>query len=569
MKTIKIFKITAWFIVGLFLSILSSFISLFVPLQIKQTIDFKYLNNQILGLRMMSGIVVLLLLSTVISAISDYIISREGDKQIANIRLKVQTHLLKLPLSFFNENLSGQLASRVINDSSVVKNFITQVIPTLITNVITIIGTMFFLFVLDWKITCLIIIIFPILSFLAIPIGKISKKISAKYQLNLSILNGITTEAFQEIRSVKLSVAENEILKKFKKAVIDIYNISLRADMLNAIIGPVQILISYSVIIAVIVYGAIRVSEQSLTIGTLVSIVVYFFQLMPAVDSLTNFYSSYKQAIGSTMQINKIINLPVEESFNNKDQAVKNVSHGIELKNVVFSYKNHLVLNKINMEFPSRSKIAIVGPSGAGKTTIINILTRLYPLKEGELLLDNKNAKDFDLYEWRKMFSVVTQENSIISGTIKDNLLFGVVSLVSQEEIRGALKAANLWDFVYNLPQKEQTVVGEKGVKLSGGQRQRLQIARSYLKKSSFIIFDEATSNLDADSEKLIAKSMAKLSKERTVIAVAHRLSTITDSDCIYFLKDSEIKASGTHLELYSNLSEYRKFVKEQMLVEK
>lgn len=566
MKKITLFKFTNPFAAGILLGIVGNVINLVIPLKIKQTIDLNKLLGNSKNFKLVFGIVALLLASSIIDAISGSLISREGDKQITNIRLQIQKHLLNLPLSFFNQNNSGELASRVINDATVVKNFVSQSVPTAINNIITVLGTIGLLFLLDWKLTALILLIFPLFTIIAVPIGKVSKSISRDYQLKLSILNGVTTESFQNIRSVKLNIAENNIFNRFKEILIKLYKLSIKADVINAVLSPFQVLLSYGVVLILIIYGGIRVSTGTLTIGTLVSILIYFFQLVPAIQSLTNFYTSYKQATGSIEKISEIINIPVEKSIEKNRISEKQISNNLELKNAYFSYDNHKILKNINMFFPNKSKTAIVGPSGAGKTTIINILTKLYPLNMGEILLGNINSDNYDLSSWRRLFSVVTQENSIISGTIKENLIFGLNRDVSNNEIEECLKLANLWNEVKKMPETIYTIVGENGVKLSGGQRQRLQIARTYLKKAQFIIFDEATSNLDADSERLVTESMNKLAQTRTLIVIAHRLSTVIDSDRIYFLDHHQILACGTHSELLKELPAYKKFVDEQML---
>ena len=564
MKKIALFKITIPFLIGILFGIASNIINLVIPLKIKQTIDLKKLLSNSNNFRLIIIIIILLFAGSIISSLSDFLISREGDKEITNIRLKIQKHLLNLPLSFFNKNLSGELASRVINDSTVVKNFMAQSVPSFVNNTITLLGTIGILLFLDWKMTCLILMIFPLFSLIAIPIGKISKKISADYQFELSKLNGITSESFQNIRSVKLNVAEKNIFRKFRDNLLKLYRLAVKADIINAVVSPFQMLLSYGVVLALILYGGIRVSGGSLSLGTLVSILIYFFQLLPALQSLSGFYNNYKQAIGSMEKITTMINLPIENSTGK--EKILNKQQNLVLKNVSFSYDDRIILGNINMKFPEKSKTAIVGPSGAGKTTLINVITKLYPLNSGEILLGRNNSNNYSLSEWRSLFSVVTQENSIMSGTIKDNLLFGLQRNVTDLEIERCLELANLWDDIRKLPKTIYTLVGENGLKLSGGQRQRLQIARSYLRNAQFIIFDEATSNLDADSEKLVTTSMNQLAKEKTLIVIAHRLSTITDSDCIYFIDKNKIQARGTHAELIKSLPSYRKFVNEQML---
>ncbi len=517
---------------------------------------------------LMIGIIVLLIVSTLTTAFSDFLISRAGEQQIAKVRLAVQSHLLHLPVSFFDDHLSGQLASRVINDASIVKSFMANTIPSTITSFVTVIGAFGILVMLDWKMTMLILICFPIYAMLAIPLGKLTERFSAQSQTQLSQLTGISTESLQNARVVKLNTAEGDVLVKFRKAVNRLYKLAVKSDIIYAIAGPVQSLLSFIIILAIILYGGLRVNHNTLSIGTLVSFLIYFFQIISPMSSLALFYSSYKQAMGATEQITAIINTPVEKRLTGIESSIQKKTDNsvLQLKDVSFSYGSHQVLDKINMVFQVKKKIAIVGPSGAGKTTIVNLLTRLYPVKSGKLLLGSVNAMNYDLEEWRDLFAVVTQDNSNISGTIYDNLVFGLSQKPTQQDLVQALLAANLWNDIQGMPLKLNTVIGEQGVKLSGGQRQRLQIAHAYLKNARFIILDEATSNLDADSERLVTASLNKIAKNRTIIAIAHRLSTIADADKIYFVDKEQVLASGTHSELIRKLPSYRRFVKEQVL---
>lgn len=556
--------------IGTTIGIVSSASSLLIPMELKKVIDFKNIvqssHNQ---MPIYLSIFILLFFSTISNSISSFVISREGDRQVKKIRIMVQNHLINLPLSFFDNEISGQLASRVVNDTGTIRQFMTQSVPSFIISIITTLGTTAFLVYLDWKMTFVVLLSGLILLVLAIPLGNITEKLSFHSQYEISNLNGLVTEEIQNIRFIKLNTAENQMLGKFNKTVQKIYNISIKNNIIASITDPLQTFITFGVLIATIMYGFYRVNNGTLSLGTLVSVVLYFFQMIPSLNSVMIFYSHYKQVKGSLNKIKELMELKDEKEIYNTYNAssVKEKNTTLFLKNASFYFGEKQVLKNINMTFENKQKIAIVGPSGSGKTTIINLITRLYPIKKGELLYGNKNSNNINLVDWRNLFSVVTQENSINSGTIRDNLVLGMED-VSDYEIEKSLQEAQLTEFIESLPSKINTNIGEHGVKLSGGQRQRLQIAHAILRKSPFIIFDEATANLDADSEMLVSKAMSNMKENRTVIAIAHRLSTIVDADKIYFVKEGTILACGNHIELKKSLPEYKNYIDEQMILD-
>ncbi|MCI1923197.1 MAG: ABC transporter ATP-binding protein/permease [Lentilactobacillus buchneri] len=565
---IRLYNMSAAFMFGIILNLIGSLIGVVLPLVIRKVIDLRSALTQHAHWQFMLIILLMIITNTITDAFSGYLISKAGDQQIAKIRMEVQSHLLTLPISFFDNTLSGRLTSRVINDALIIKSFMVSSIPSGLNSILTIVGSFLVLFFLDWKLSLIILISFPVIVLFAWPLGRINERISTESQKRLSELSGISTDALRNVRVIKLNNAQENVLKRFKENVLALYHVSIKADKIYAITGPIQTSFTLMVILSIILYGGLRVSEGTLTIGTLVSFLIYLFQMVSPINIMANFYSNYTQARGATSKINEIINTPSEQSeYNQSKQLIKTTNPELVLKNVTFSYKDQVVLQNINMKFESHKKIAIVGPSGAGKTTIINLITRLYPLQKGEIYLNGQDSIKINLEEWRSMFGVVTQENSVLSGTIYSNLVFGLKTVPSKMEISEAIKVANLTKDIKKMPNGIKTVVGEQGVKLSGGQRQRLQIARAYLKNPQFLILDEATSSLDSDSEKAVSDALDNIMKNKTIITIAHRLSTVTDSDRIYFVDNKTIIDSGTHEELLNKVPQYKKFVEEQLLV--
>ena len=559
-------KLNKLFWLGLFCVLVGNTLNIFAPLYIKELVDLNNIFRSPRSLVLVFKLVIVLLMQAILSSGGNFLISREGEKQILNIRSTLEKHLISLPVQFYDNQNSGKLTSRVINDSELIKNFITGIIPNFITSLLTVIGTFIVLFALDWKLTFLIFLIFPIDTIFMIPLGKFGEKIVINTQNSLSDLSSITTESFRNIQTIKLNSAEANILTKFNNSLYKLYKLSVKSDTVYAILSPIQNLVSFVLIVLVLFYGGYRVQTGTLTVGALTSFLIYFFQIISPVNVIMSFYPNCKQINGAVEKIDAIFEEQTEKYFNDQLRPKTKKLCNLEINNVSFAYEKKEVLKNINMRFPAKQKISIVGPSGAGKTTLVKLITRLYEPSSGRISIDGVDSKDFDLVEWRSLFGVVSQENYIITGTIYDNLIFGLNNVPADQEIKNALLVSNLTAFIDSLNQGIYTIVGEHGIKLSGGQRQKIQIARAYLKKPVFFILDEATSNLDADSEADITQALKLVMRGKTIITIAHRLSTVVDSDVIYFLDNNKVIAKGSHSDLLTKVPKYRSFVEKQMI---
>lgn len=567
----KLLKITPRLLWGILLSMIASLLNLYLPLLVRHFINLKQfawsgLSKKVL---LLGGLI--LIGNLLVSSLSDYLISSEGDRQVRQLRLRLQKQILRLPQKYFDQQISGNLTSRIINDVNVLRSFLTETIPAVVTGSLTILGTMLITFSLDWKLTLLMLLVFPIDGLVTVPLGKISEVIADQTQSSLAALTGVTSESIKQIKTVKLNKAEEDVFAKNAREINKLYRLSLKGDRIAAMIGPLQSMLSFCLIMAVVLYGTLRVKSGSLSTGTLGAFMMYFFQIIGPINNVALFYSDRKQMLGATRKISEIINETAEETAGKEQLAVAPGSSLLRLDQVSFAYQDLPVLEKVDLEARSGEKIALVGATGAGKTTLANVITRLYPVAAGRISLNGQASTDFSLEQWRGFFSVVLQENTIISGSIRDNLTLGLNRKVTDQELWDALALVRLEEYAKKLPKGLDSLLGESGKQLSGGQRQRMQIARACLRDFKFLLLDEATSNLDADTEKIIMTALDRLKRTKNCgqITIAHRLATIANSDRIYFIKNKTVVASGSHEELLEKVPDYRRYVHEQQLKEK
>ncbi|MFD6578428.1 ABC transporter ATP-binding protein, partial [Bacillus subtilis] len=482
---------------------------------------------------------------------------------------KMFSHILDLPLTFFDKNESGQIVSRVIDDVELMNTFISDKIPNFASQLIVVAGSLILLFVLDWKITLLMLISVPISLAVMIPLGNKMYKISLEKQNNMAIFTARISSAFSGIRLTKSYTAEKEEYGKGNVILKRIFKLNLKDTKIQAYMMPIMSTVILMIILLLVGYGGIRLSEGTISPGTFVAIIFYLVQFVTPLSSLSNFFTEYKKTLGATKRLYEIYSLKPEAENKQISSNAFNLGNGdLKFENISFQYNDPSseVFNKLNLRFPKNKITAVVGPSGAGKSTLFNLIERLYEAQNGEIYYESTPIKDIDLTVWRKKIGYVMQDTLMITGTIKENLTYGLSGSVSQETIIKYSKLANAHDFIMELPDNYETFIGERGIKLSGGQKQRIAIARALIKNPEILLLDEATSNLDSESEILVQQSINRLVRDRTTIIIAHRLSTIRDADNIVFLENGVVTGSGNHLDLINNHEKYREFVNGQLL---
>ncbi|WP_368909270.1 ABC transporter ATP-binding protein [Staphylococcus hominis] len=564
-----LFKRLSWpyglIITAVIISSLGSLSGLLIPLFTGRLVD-KFSTNNINW-----NIVVLFasifIINALLSGLGIYLLSKIGEKMIYGIRSLLWEHMIKLKMPFFDKNESGQLMSRLTDDTKVINDFISQKLPQLLPAIITLIGSIIMLFIMDWQMTLLTFIAIPIFMGIMIPLGRRMQKISKHTQAEIANFSGLLGRVLTEMRLVKISNTEQKELNNAHYNLNEIYKLGLRQAKIVAIIQPISSVIMLLMIAIILGFGAIRIATGAITAGALIAMIFYVMQLSMPLMNLSTLVTDYKKAVGASQRIYEIMQEPVEPMEQLNPIANINIENGaLEFNNVEFKYDVKTILDHVSFRIPQGDISAFVGPSGSGKSTIFNLIERMYDIDNGDITYGNESIYDIPITNWRSKIGYVMQSNSMMTGTIRDNILYGINRTVSDEELIKYAKLANCHDFIMQFDEGYDTLVGECGLKLSGGQRQRIDIARSFVKNPDILLLDEATANLDSESEQKIQEALEVLMKGRTTIVIAHRLSTIKKAGQIIFIDQGRVTGEGTHDELMKYHEKYHQFVTTQNL---
>ncbi|UOE55898.1 ABC transporter ATP-binding protein/permease [Bacillus sp. CMF12] len=551
-------------IIGLTASILTTLTGLLVPLLTKNLVDGFSVES--LSVPLMAGIGAAFIVQAIISGISIYLLSYVGQKVVARLRYRMWMKLIRLPVSYFDKQSSGQTVSRVVNDTSIVRELITNHFPQFITGIISIIGAIIILLVMDWKMTLLMLTSVPITLAIMIPLGRKMAKISRGLQDETAIFTGNITQTLGEIRLMKSSTAEQNEEEKGLDGIDKLLGYGLREARIFAMIGPTMYLIMMVVIVMIIAYGGMRVASGTMSTGSLVAFLLYLFQIIMPITSFAMFFTQLQKAKGATERIIEILEEPLEDGQDGIEMDIS--SKPITIDNVSFSYSaEESVLENISLEAQPGQMIALAGPSGSGKTTLFGLLERFYEPAAGEIKIGDTPIQQISLKSWRSQIGYVSQESAMMAGTIRENLCYGLENpeSIADEELWEVAKMAYADQFIADFPKGLDTEVGERGVKLSGGQRQRIAIARAFLRDPKILMMDEATASLDSQSEGIVQQALIRLMEGRTTFVIAHRLSTIVDADQIVFIEKGQVTGIGTHSELTQSHDLYREFAEQQL----
>ncbi|MFP5115795.1 ABC transporter ATP-binding protein [Bacillaceae bacterium C204] len=550
--------------IALLLSVGTTLVGLLVPLFTKNLINDFSLSSLSTGRIIL--LVSAILIQAVASGISIYLLNHIGQSVVAGIRDRLWKKLLVLTIPFYDENQTGETVSRMTNDTAVVKGLITDHLANFLSGTISIIGSIIVLLLLDWKMALLMFIALPLAAVILMTLGRKMHQVSKGMQTETAQFTSVVQQVLSEIRLVKASNAEAVEYKNGKNGITQLFQYGLKEAKIQALITPLIGVVIMVLLVVILGFGGMRVSSGALKAGDLVAFIMYLFQIVMPMGQLAAFFTQFQKATGATERIIAIMDMTGEQDDSMKD--VQNMDQPITVKHLHYSYKNgEEVLKDISFTAEAGKVTAIVGPSGSGKTTLFSLLERYYQPQQGMIRLGQEPINDFSLFSWRSQIGYVSQESPIVAGTIRDNIGYGMDKIVADTEIERVAKMAFAHQFIAELPNGYDTEVGERGIKLSGGQRQRIAIARAFLRDPKILMLDEATSSLDSKSEHVVQQALQNLMKGRTTLVIAHRLSTVIDSDQIIFLDKGKITGSGTHEQLVHTHSLYREFAEQQLRI--
>jgi len=517
------------------------------------------INRQLLVL-----LIGLFVLSAVISAISGSLLGIFGENVVANLRATLWQKLVRLRVSYFDNVKTGEMTSRLVNDSTQIKDLLANSFPQMVTAVLQLVGALVIMAFMDWKMTTVMVIAVPLVMLVMLPIMQLSSKVGRQRQDALATFTGTTDETLSEIRLVKSSNAETYETQNGMTQIKRLYRIGLKEAIYDSIASPIMTASMLALFVGVLVYAAARVADGTMTMGTLVSFLMYLFQIVGPAGIMARFFTDLSKANGSTERVRDLLNESEEPLTAGISQPVTNRTLAMEHVDFAYADDQQPVLHDVTIEAKPNTVVAFAGPSGGGKSTIFSLLERYYHPTAGQVTIGGQNVDELSLTDWRSQIGYVSQDSAIMAGTIRHNLTYGFDKTFSDDELWHVLHLAYADQFVQEMADGLDTQVGERGVKVSGGQRQRLAIARAFLRDPQILMLDEATASLDSESEAMVQQALGELMKGRTTLIIAHRLSTIVDADNIYFIDHGQVSGHGTHHELMDRLPLYRDYVKIQ-----
>jgi ATP-binding cassette, subfamily B, bacterial AbcA/BmrA len=551
-------------VIGLSASLITTLAGLLVPVLTKNLVDGFSVAS--LSVPLMIGIGAAFIFQAIISGVSIYLLSFVGQTIVARLREKMWVKLIRLPVSYFDKQSSGETVSRIVNDTSVVRDLISNHFPQFISGIISIIGAIVILLIMDWKMTLIMLISVPLTFMIMMPLGRKMAKISRGLQDETAAFTGNIQQTLSEIRLMKASTAEPHEETKGVTGIGNLLGFGLKEARITALIAPIMYLVVMVVIVMIIGYGGMRVANGTMSTGSLVAFLLYLFQIIFPITSFAMFFTQLQKAKGATERIIDILNLPLEEGQEGLELDITNKP--ILVRNVSFAYSDdEPVLEDVSFEAQPGEMIAFAGPSGGGKTTMFGLLERFYEPISGKIMVGDIPITDLSVEAWRSQIGYVSQESAMMAGTIRENLCYGLPNneSISDDQLWKVAEMAYASEFIKSFSGGLDTEVGERGVKLSGGQRQRIAIARAFLRDPKILMMDEATASLDSQSEGIVQQALSRLMEGRTTFVIAHRLSTIVDADKIIFIEKGRVTGIGKHQELTQSHELYREFAEQQL----
>ncbi len=543
---------TRWMVISILALLFSVGFGLILPLVIRNLVDIVLVDKNFAHLNQLAlGLFAVFLLQGVASFINHLSLAYVGENVVADIRVQVYSHLQTLSLKYFTDNRTGEIVSRITNDVVLLQTAVTDNLVALLRQAITLVGAAILLFVLDWRLTLIILLGIPPITLTMVWLGRKIRREATAVQDALAQGANVLEETVSGVRIVQSFAREAYEIERFSARVTDIFDAAMRRAKIGAVLGPVIGFMAFASITITLWFGSYEVIQGRLTAGDLVAYLVYTMMVAAPIASLAGLYAQFQSAIGATERLFVLLDTE-SDIVSPPDAPLLPAVHGeVVFADVSFAYSTAVALLR-SVSFTARpgQVIALVGPSGAGKSTLVSLIPRFWDVENGRVTIDGHDIRDVNLRSLREQIGIVPQETTLFSDTVYNNIRYGKLD-ATRQEVEDAARAANAHDFILNdLAEGYDTPVGERGVKLSGGQRQRVAIARALLKDPRILILDEATSSLDSESESLVQEALERLMQGRTSFVIAHRLSTVVNADWVLVLNEGQIVEQGTHADL-------------------
>ncbi len=550
----------------------SASIALAFPQIVRHLLDAAFIsaNGSLLN-RIAVGLLVLFAIQALLNFVQVYFLTSTSELVIAKLREDLFAHLVRLSPGFFTERRTGELTSRLSADTTVLQTVLSYNLSEFARQTLFLIGGIILLILTDSSLTATTLAVVPLVVGAAVIFGRALRRASTGVQDKIAEANGTADEAFSQIRTVQSYTAEAEEVRRYGSHLSEVIDAAIRRARIRGTFFGIITFCGFGGVVAVLWQGGRQVLNGSLTAGALVSFLLYALYVAGAVGSLASLFGAYQEAVGAARRVFDL--LSAEPSVNDPARPVKlsrPLRGEISMDKVTFRYNSSLpdVLLDVSLKIGAGEVVALVGPSGAGKTTIASLLPRFWDVTAGRITFDGTDIRDLSLAELRGAIGIVPQEPTLFSGTLRENIAYAGIgadgSRPSEEAVRAAAKAAHAVEFIERLPDGFDTRVGERGVKLSGGQRQRIAIARVFLKDPALVILDEATSSLDSESERFVEQAMEDLLRARSTLIIAHRLSTVLRADRLVVIDRGVIVEEGNHQELLASEGVYSRLYRGQ-----
>lgn len=538
--------------------IMAASANLYVPWIIKDVIDDVLTSRNMTMLNLIAGgIVIVFLLRGIFYYGQTYLMSFIGQKVIIDIREAVYRHLQNLSLSYFEKRQTGTIMSYITNDVAALQSAMVDNVIEMVTEGVTLIGSLAAMFYIHWQLSLLTMITLPLVAKTIEIFGGKLRTASTAMQERAADITAVLQETLSSVRVIKSFVREDYEISRFNRENYFNFRAQMKTSQLMATLTPIIEFLAAIGVTIIIWYGGREVINGSLTSGSLIAFLIYVVNLSNPIKRLSRVYGNIQRALAAADRVFEVLDTVPEIADVADAEALPPIEGQVEFENVVFEYNpGEVALDHISLVAQPGQMIAIVGPSGAGKTTIANLIPRFYDPTTGRVLIDGYDVKRVTTHSVRAQIGIVPQETVLFNGTVYDNILYGDLD-ATEDQVMAAAKAANAHQFITNMSEGYGSMIGERGAKISGGQRQRIAIARAILKNPRVLILDEATSALDTESENLVQEALDKLMVGRTSFVIAHRLSTVQRADLILVMEKGRIVERGTHRELLENRGLY------------